>query len=172
MQKSKTGSMSPMNWGHRFKDGSLRMDIPLAELQSMGVNYPIVSQANPHVHLFFFAPRGMPGRPVAHRKGRGWRGGFLLAALEHFLKLQLSLSFQFLKDLDILPEVLGQDWSSAFLQSFGGTVTIWPKTRVWDWPRILTDPDRTEMHRLLLVGQSVTFPKLVRIFRRQPVSLC
>lgn len=159
MQKSMSGDVSPMSWGTRFKDGSLRCDIP----QLKENDYPIVSQANPHVHLFFFAPRGMPGRPVAHRKGRGWRGGFLLAALEHFLKLQLSLSFQFLKDLDLLPEVLGQDWSSAFLQSFGGTVTIWPKTRLWDWPRILTDPDRAELYRMLSVGQSVTFPKLVRV---------
>ena len=32
---------------------------------------PVVSQVNPHVHLFFFAPRGSAGKPVAHRKGKG-----------------------------------------------------------------------------------------------------
>lgn len=35
------------------------------------VTHPVVSQANPHVHLFFFAPRGSAGKPVAHRKGKG-----------------------------------------------------------------------------------------------------
>lgn len=35
------------------------------------VTYPVVSQVNPHVHLFFFAPQGSAGKPVAHRKGKG-----------------------------------------------------------------------------------------------------
>lgn len=50
MQKSKSGEAIPWNWGHRFKDGSLRVDIPLQDLHSLfNVNYPIVSQVNPHV---------------------------------------------------------------------------------------------------------------------------
>lgn len=75
MQKTKDGKITPWNWGHRFRDGSLRVDIPLKDLHSLfNVNFPLVSQVNPHVHLFFFAPKGMPGRPVVHRKGKGWRG--------------------------------------------------------------------------------------------------
>lgn len=35
------------------------------------VTHPVVSQVNPHVHLFFFASRGSAGKPVAHRKGKG-----------------------------------------------------------------------------------------------------
>jgi hypothetical protein len=70
------------------------------------VTYPVVSQVNPHVHLFFFAPRGSAGRPTAHMKGKGalwhscvgphlrisagWRGNFLLSAMEHWLKLELT----------------------------------------------------------------------------------
>lgn len=72
MQKTKEGDLRPMNWGSKFKDGSLRVDIPLESLHLLfNVNYSIVSQVNPHVHLFFFAPRGSVGRPVAHRKGKG-----------------------------------------------------------------------------------------------------
>lgn len=37
----------------------------------MSDSLPIVIQVNPHVHLFFFAPKGTAGRPVAHRKGKG-----------------------------------------------------------------------------------------------------
>lgn len=167
MQKTRSGQAVPWNWGHRFKDGSLRVDIPLQDLHSLfNVNYPIVSQVNPHVHLFFFAPKGMPGRPVAHRKGKGWRGGFLLSASEHVLKLNLSMNFKIIRDLDLLPSLLGQDWSSVFLQRFSGAVTIWPKTRAWDWVRILSDPDHKELERMMFVGQSVTFPKLHMIENR------
>lgn len=167
MQKTRKGEFVPWNWGHRFKDGSLRVDIPLQDLHSMfHVNYPIVSQVNPHVHLFFFAPKGMPGRPVAHRKGKGWRGGFILSASEHVLKLHLSLNFKIIRDLDLLPSLLGTDWSSVFLQRFQGAVTIWPKTRFWDWVRVLSDPDRIELARMMRVGQAATFPKLHMIENR------
>ncbi|CAO1627935.1 unnamed protein product [Parajaminaea phylloscopi] len=167
MQKTRHGEYVPWNWGHRFKDGSLRVDIPLQDLHSMfHVNYPIVSQVNPHVHLFFFAPTGNPGRPVAHRKGKGWRGGFLLSAAEHVLKLHLSVNFKIIRDLDLLPAILGTDWSGVFLQRFGGAVTIWPKTRFWDWIRILSDPDRAELSRMLKVGQQATWPKLHMIENR------
>ena len=70
----------------------------------------------------------------------GWRGNFLLAAAEQWLKLELTknfkvgifgtissnrhnLSLQVIRDLDLLPPILGQDWSSVFLQRFDGTVT-------------------------------------------------
>ncbi|CAO1619153.1 unnamed protein product [Jaminaea pallidilutea] len=167
MQKTRKGEYIPWNWGHRFKDGSLRVDIPLQDLHSMfHVNYPIVSQVNPHVHLFFFAPTGNPGRPVAHRKGKGWRGGFLLSASEHVLKLHLSVNFKIIRDLDLLPAILGTDWSGVFLQRFGGAVTIWPKTRFWDWIRILSDPDRSELSRMIDVAQQATWPKLHMIENR------
>ncbi|CDR99336.1 related to TGL5-triacylglycerol lipase [Sporisorium scitamineum] len=168
MQKRKgTGEIVPWNWGHRFKDGSLRVDIPLQDLHALfNVNYPIVSQVNPHVHLFHFGSKGSPGRPTAHRKGKGWRGGFILSASERILKLNLSMNFKILRDLDLLPAILGQDWSSVFLQRFGGAVTILPKTRAWDWVRILSDPDRKELARMMSVGKSVTFPKLHMIENR------
>ncbi|KAL9936950.1 hypothetical protein V8E36_004185 [Tilletia maclaganii] len=167
MQKTKDGEAIPYNLGHRFKDGSLRVDIPLEELHALfQVNYPIVSQVNPHIHLFHFAPQGTPGRPVAHRHGKGWRGGFLLSAFEHVLKLHLAMNFKIIRDLDLLPRLLGTDWSSVFLQRFTGAVTIIPKTRFWDWMRILSDPDRKELARMLRVSQSVSFPKLHMIENR------
>lgn len=53
--------------------------------------------------VFFFAPKGTAGRPVAHRKGKGWRGGFLLAAMEQYLKLELSKNFRVIRDLCVSP---------------------------------------------------------------------
>lgn len=35
----------------------------------------------------------------------------------------LTLSPQLIRDLDLLPQLLGQDWSSVFLQRFEGSVT-------------------------------------------------
>ena len=53
----------------------------------------------------------------------GWRGNFLLSAAEQWLKLELTKNFKVIRDLDLLPQLLGQDWSSVFLQRFDGTVT-------------------------------------------------
>ncbi|KDQ21031.1 hypothetical protein BOTBODRAFT_27050 [Botryobasidium botryosum FD-172 SS1] len=167
MQKTKSGALIPWNWGSRFKDGSLRVDIPLQSLNLLfNVNHPIVSQVNPHVHLFFFAPRGSAGKPVAHRRGKGWRGGFLLSASEQFLKLELTKNFKVIRDLELLPQLLGQDWSSVFLQRFDGSVTIWPRTRVMDWLRLLSDPDQKELARMLHVGQIAAWPKLHMVENR------
>lgn len=167
MQKLKDGSIVPWSWGSRFKDGSLRVDIPVQALNLyFNVTHPVVSQVNPHVHLFFFAPRGSAGKPVAHRKGKGWRGNFVLSAAEQWLKHELTKNFKVIRDLELLPQLLGQDWSSVFLQRFDGAVTIWPRTRLWDWFRLLTDPDPKELERMMRVGQSVTWPKLHMIENR------
>ena len=122
--------------------------------------HSIISQVNPHIHLFFFQPRGAPGKPVRHRKGKGWRGGFFLSAAEQFLKLDLTKNFRVIRDLELMPELGGQNWSGVFLQKFEGSVTIWPKSRFADWFRLLADPDRAELARMIRVGQSVTWPKV------------
>ncbi|RPD67155.1 patatin-domain-containing protein [Lentinus tigrinus ALCF2SS1-7] len=167
MQKTKDGNIVPWNWGSKFKDGSLRVDIPVQALNLyFNVTHPIVSQVNPHVHLFFFAPQGSAGKPVAHSKGKGWRGNFLLSAGEQWLKLELTKNFKLIRDLDLLPQLLGQDWSSVFLQRFEGSVTIWPRTRLMDWIHILSDPDPAELERMMRIGQLVTWPKLHMIENR------
>ncbi|KAI0650734.1 patatin-domain-containing protein [Trametes meyenii] len=167
MQKTKEGNLVPWNWGSKFKDGSLRVDIPVQALNLyFNVTHPIVSQVNPHVHLFFFAPQGSAGKPVAHSMGKGWRGNFLLSAAEQWLKLELTKNFKLIRDLDLLPQLLGQDWSSVFLQRFEGSVTIWPRTRMMDWVHILSDPDPAELERMIRIGQLVTWPKLHMIENR------
>ncbi|KAJ6599036.1 patatin-domain-containing protein [Mycena vulgaris] len=171
LQKLRDGSAVPWNWGSRFKDGSLRVDVPIQALHTyFNVTHPVVSQVNPHVHLFFFAPRGSAGKPVAHRKGKGWRGNFILSAAEQWLKHELTKNFKLIRDLELLPQLLGQDWSSVFLQRFDGNVTIWPRTRFWDWMRILSDPDPVELERMMRVGEMVTWPKLRMITNRAKIE--
>jgi hypothetical protein len=52
------------------------------------------------------------------------RGGFLASSIEQFLKLDLSKWLKVIRDLELMPKLLNQDWSSVFLQQFGGNVTI------------------------------------------------
>jgi hypothetical protein len=172
MAKDRDGNLKPHNLGgSRFKDGSLREDIPLGSLHTQfNCNFPIVSQTNPHIHLFFFAPRGSVGRPVAHRKGRGWRGGFILSAMEQWLKLDLSKHFRLIRNLDLMPQVLQSDWSNVFLQRFAGVITLTPRSTVGDWFHLLDDPTRVQLERMITVGQRVTWPALHMINNRTMIE--
>ena len=100
-----------------FAEYSLRTDIPLKALNlHFGATYSIVSQVNPHINAFFFTSKGTVGRPVTHRRGRGWRGGYLGSATETYLKLELQKFLKMLRHLELLPRPLGQDWSGQCFQ--------------------------------------------------------
>ncbi|KAF7712457.1 Patatin-like phospholipase domain-containing protein [Penicillium ucsense] len=167
MTKKRDGTLAPYSFGHKWKDGSLRTDIPIKALNlHFNVNFTIVSQVNPHVNLFFFSSRGTVGRPVTHRKGRGWRGGFLGTAIEQYIKLDLNKWLRVLRHLELLPRPMGQDWSEIWLQKFSGTVTLWPKTIPSDFYHILSDPTPERLARMIHVGQQSAFPKIQFIKNR------
>ena len=171
MMKNRDGSLSPYSFGHKWKDGSLRTDIPIRALNlHFNVNFTIVSQVNPHISLFFFSSRGTVGSPVTHRRGRGWRGGFLGSATEQYIKLDLTKWLKVLKHLELLPRPLGQDWSQLWLQQFGGTVTIWPQGRLSDLIHILSDPDMPRLARMIHEGHQSAFPKLKFVSNRHKVE--
>ncbi|KAL8694419.1 MAG: hypothetical protein Q9218_000911 [Villophora microphyllina] len=157
--------------GGSLRDFSLRTDIPLKALNlHFNVNFSIVSQVNPHVNLFFFSSRGTVGRPVTHRRGRGWRGGFLMSALETSIKLDLAKYLKILKHLELLPRPLGQDWSGVWLQQFSGTITLWPKSRTSDFYYLLSDPSPERLAYMIRAGQKSTFPKLLFIQNRMKIE--
>lgn len=159
------------NSTRQWKDGSLRTDIPLKALNlHFNVNFTIVSQVNPHISLFFFSSRGTVGSPVTHRKGRGWRGGYLGSAAEQYIKLDLNKWLKVLRHLELLPRPLGQDWSQLWLQQFSGTITIWPQAQPSDILRILSDPDPDRLARMIHEGQQSTFPKLKFIANRLKIE--
>lgn len=158
LTKKRDGTLEPYSFGHKWKDGSLRTDIPLKALNlHFNVNFSIVSQVNPHINLFFFSSRGSVGQPVTHRRGRGWRGGFLGSATEQYLKLDLNKWLKVLRHLELLPRPLGQDWSEIWLQKFSGTITVWPRTVFSDFWRILSDPDPKQLSKMLHIGQQSAF---------------
>ncbi|KAI8721203.1 Patatin-like phospholipase domain-containing protein [Fusarium sp. LHS14.1] len=171
MMKTRDGTLEPYSFGHKWKDGSLRTDIPIKALNThFNVNFTIVSQVNPHINLFFFSSRGSVGHPVTHRKGRGWRGGYLMSAFEHYLKLDMNKWLKFIRHAELLPRPLGQDWSQLWLQEFSGTITIWPKSRISDFWHILTDPDAPRLSRMIHEGKQSAFPKLKFIANRLMVE--
>lgn len=122
------------------------------------------------MNLFFFSSRGTVGRPVTHRKGRGWRGGFLGTAIEQYIKLDLNKWLRVLRHLELLPRPLGQDWSEIWLQKFSGTVTLWPKSVASDFYHILSDPTPERLARMLHVGQQSAFPKIQFIKNRLSIE--
>ncbi|PFH62734.1 hypothetical protein XA68_12162 [Ophiocordyceps unilateralis] len=171
MTKQPDGTLTPWAFGHRWKDGSLRTDIPIKALNTLfNVNFTIVSQVNPHINFFFFSSRGSIGNPVTHRKGRGWRGGFLTSAIEHYLKLEMNKWLKFIRYTELLPRAMGQDWSQLWLQGFGGTVTILPQPILTDFVYILSDPDPFRLARMMHEGRQSAFPKLKFIANRLKVS--
>lgn len=171
MTKLPNGTLAPYSFGHKWKDGSLRTDVPLRALNlHFNVNFSLVSQVNPHINLFFFSSRGTIGEPVTHRRGRGWRGGFLGSATEQYLKLDLTKWLKVVRHLELLPRPLGQDWSQVWLQQFSGTITVWPRGRITDFLRILSDPDPTRLAYMLQTGQQSTFPKLQYLGNRMKVE--
>lgn len=172
MMKQRDGSLAPHSFGHKWKDGSLRTDIPIKALNlHFNVNFTIVSQVNPHINLFFFSSRGSVGQPVTHRRGRGWRGGFLGSAAEQYIKLDLTKWLKILRQLELLPRPMGQDWSQIWLQAgFGGTITIWPRSIAMDFVHILSDPTPARLARMIHEGQQSAFPTLKFVANRLKVE--
>ncbi|WYZ40758.1 hypothetical protein EsH8_IV_001099 [Colletotrichum jinshuiense] len=171
MMKQRDGTLVPYSFGHKWKDGSLRTDIPIKALNlHFNVNFTIVSQVNPHINLFFFSSRGSVGHPVTHRKGRGWRGGYVMSAVEHYLKLDMTKWLKFIRHAELLPRPLGQDWSQLFLQTFSGTITVWPKTVPSDFYHILSDPDPPRLARMIHEGQQRGYPILKFVGNRLKVE--
>ena len=63
----------------------------------------LAAQANPHIVPFFYSNKGDVGKPSRWSSGHReetWRGGYLLSALELYLKLSMKSKFQFLGELE------------------------------------------------------------------------
>lgn len=178
MKDTRTNSLVPFSMGNKWRDGSLKTDIPLDSLNSYyNVNFLIVSQVNPHISLFFYAPKGTVGRPVTVSRRRtrkekyaSFRGGLFATAAERLLMLEIKKWFQIIKLLDLLPRLLKQDWLDVFLQRFTGSITIWPRYKLKDFLYILLDPDEPKMEEYLLKGQKSMFPRLLFIRHRLSIE--
>jgi hypothetical protein len=56
-------------------------------------------------------------------------------------------------ELDLLPDLFGQDWRQSLLQVNSGNVTIYPTPRWIDYAHLLSDPTREDMAQYLRGGE-------------------
>jgi predicted acylesterase/phospholipase RssA len=156
------GRVSPFyGLGRCWADGSIKTDLPMAQLaQAWNVNYFLVSQVNPHIVPFVFHQRGSSGLPSSQRFGSKFRGGFITSALEAGLRLDMRKWIQIMADLDILPELFGQDWRNSLLQASSGNVTIYPSPRLRDYMKLIIHPSREDMHLYIRGGELSAYPRI------------
>ena len=133
-----------------YFDGSIEHDIPVNGLAEMlNCQFIVAAQCNPHVVPFFF--QAAPGRPNRWSSGKqeaNWRGGFLLAALEMYLKNDMKAKFVFLNDLEAAVGFT----STMMVQQFHGSTTIVPQVQLRDFATLFSDPTTPQVERCLKVG--------------------
>mmetsp|Transcript_17619 Transcript_17619/g.26702 ORF Transcript_17619/g.26702 Transcript_17619/m.26702 type:complete len:846 (-) Transcript_17619:55-2592(-) len=141
--------------GHKdqtYWDGSIEQDIPTSGLAEMlNCQFFVAAQCNPHIVPFFYNCRGGVGRPSRWSSGtreNAWRGGFLLSALELYLKNDMKAKFQFLHDIEA---AIGFT-STMMTQQFEGSTTIVPQVSFIDYFQLFTDPSVRDIIRYESVG--------------------
>jgi predicted acylesterase/phospholipase RssA len=119
-----------------YFDGSIEQDIPINGLAEMlNCQFFVACQCNPHIVPFFFNAKGGVGRPSRWSYGNkgdqeaSWRGGFLLAALEMYLKTDMKAKMMFLNDLEAAVGFTSTMWT----QEFVGSTTIVPEVQLQDF---------------------------------------
>lgn len=178
LMMKENNKITPFSLGSKWRDGSLRTDIPVDALNTYyNVTFPIVAQVNPHISLFFYAPKGAVGRPVAipssktHKETYEYlRGGFVATALEQLFKLEIRKWLTIIKTLDLLPHFLELDWLNLWLQKFSGAVTIWPRHKLRDFRYILSDPTEERLKDMISTGERSIYPKLLFIKHRLSIE--
>lgn len=140
-----------------YFDGSIIHDIPIAGLSEMlNCQFFIACQANPHIVPFFFNSKGAVGRPSRWSSGEqawSWRGGFLLAALELYLKNDMKAKFIFLNDLEAAVGFT----STMMTQQFHGSTTIVPQVQFRDYLQLFNDPDPKMIERCMQIGSVAAY---------------
>ena len=82
-----------------------------------------------------------------------WRGGFLLAALEMYLKNDMRSKFHFLNDLEV---ALGFT-STMMTQTYSGTTTIVPQVCLRDFLQLFGDQTLDDMNRYFQGGSVAAY---------------
>jgi len=161
-----TGVVQPQPGGEAYRDGSIVHDVPVAALRdALDARFVVASQVNPHFQPLLYATHGAAGSPCRWAPDGGeeaWRGGFVLAALELFLRSDMRAKLAFLADVDAAP-----GWSGkVFRQSGEGTVTITPALHVRDYALLFSNPTTGNIGRYTREGRIATYQKLAMLRAR------
>eukprot|EP00522_Entomoneis_paludosa_P009416 CAMPEP_0172441960 /NCGR_PEP_ID=MMETSP1065-20121228/2456_1 /TAXON_ID=265537 /ORGANISM="Amphiprora paludosa, Strain CCMP125" /LENGTH=904 /DNA_ID=CAMNT_0013191599 /DNA_START=27 /DNA_END=2741 /DNA_ORIENTATION=+ len=140
-----------------YYDGSIRQDIPISGLSEMlNCQFFIAAQCNPHIVPFFYNPKGGVGRPSRWSSGdqeNSWRGGFLLAALEMYLKNDMKAKFRFLNEVEAAVGFT----STMMTQEFVGSTTIVPQVAFEDYFKLFSDPSVRDLKRCFQGGEVAAY---------------
>jgi hypothetical protein len=118
---------------------------------------------------FFFNSKGGVGRPSRWSSGKqedSWRGGFLLAALEMYLKNDMRAKFVFLKDVEAAVGFT----STMMTQDFMGSTTIVPQVRFKDYFSLMSDPPEVELHHYVKGGAIAAYEHIKMIQKHYSIS--
>jgi len=146
-----------------YWDGSIEQDIPTAGLAEMlNCQFFLAAQANPHIVPFFYNSKGDVGRPSRWSRGTkddSWRGGFLLSALELYLKLDMRAKFHFLNDLEAAVGFT----STLMTQQYGGTTTIVPQVSFKDYFKLFSNPTLDDLYRYFQGGSVAAYQHIAMV---------
>ncbi len=125
------------NKDESYWDGSIDQDIPKNGLAEMfNCQFFLASQCNPHIVPFFHNSKGCVAQPSRWSRGTSqdsWRGGFLLAALEMYLKADMRAKFIFLNELEAAVSFTSTMMTQDY---YGGTTTIVPQVSFSDYFKV------------------------------------
>ncbi|KAH8098536.1 hypothetical protein JL720_1486 [Aureococcus anophagefferens] len=168
-----TGVVAPQAGGEAYIDGSIVHDIPTVGLkEAFNAKFVVASQVNPHFQPMLYSTHGAAGEPCRWSPSFGalssedaWRGGFVLAALELYLRTDMVNKLKFLADIDASP-----GWSGKmFAQSFEGTITITPRLAPVDYLNLFSNPTPGNIGRYAR-GRVATYQKMAMLRTRLSVE--
>lgn len=146
------------NKDQTYWDGSIEQDIPTSGLAEMlNCQFFVAAQCNPHIVPFFYNSKGDVGRPSRWSSGMredSWRGGFLLSALELYLKSDMRAKFCFLNDLEA---AIGFTSTLMTQPTYGGTTTIVPRVVVQDFFKLFANPTLSDLYRYFQGGSVAAY---------------
>lgn len=146
-----------------YFDGSIDSDIPVSGLAEMlNCQFLVAAQANPHIVPFFFNPKGGVGRPSRWSSGvheHSWRGGFLLATLEMYLKNDMKAKMRFLHDMEAAVGFT----STLLTQEFHGSTTLVPQVSIVDFTKLFSNLNIDDMYRVFQGGSVAAYEHVAMI---------
>jgi predicted acylesterase/phospholipase RssA len=147
-----------------YWDGSIEQDIPTSGLAEMlNCQFIVAAQCNPHIVPFFYNSKGEVGRPSRWSSGgvreHSWRGGFLLSALELYLKTDIRAKFRFLDEVEAAVGFT----STMTTQTYGGSTTIVPQVSFLDYFKLFSNPTESDLVRYFQGGAIAAYEKTAMI---------
>ncbi|KAH8057752.1 hypothetical protein JL721_9680 [Aureococcus anophagefferens] len=168
-----TGVVAPQAGGEAYIDGSIVHDIPTVGLKEAQRKVRRRVAGEPHFQPMLYSTHGAAGEPCRWSPSFGalssedaWRGGFVLAALELYLRTDMVNKLKFLADIDASP-----GWSGKmFAQSFEGTITITPRLAPVDYLNLFSNPTPGNIGRYTREGRVATYQKMAMLRTRLSVE--